>query len=34
MMAVVTIFIFISIFHDTILLSSSQIGISLLLTTV
>ena len=34
MMAVVTIFIFISIFHDTVLVSSSQIGISVLLSTV
>ena len=34
MMAVVMIFIFIIFFHDTILGSSSQIGISVLLTTV
>ena len=33
MMADVRIFIFISIFHDTILVSSSQIGISVLLST-
>ena len=34
MMADVRIFIFISIFHDTILVSSSQIGISVLPSTV
>ena len=32
-MMAVRIFIFISIFHDTILVSSSQIGISVLLST-